>query len=152
MAPQDPEAGRAFDDVAVGDETAPFTIPLTVQRMVMECAVNRDMSPIHHDRDVARAQGAPDMFVNTLFLQSVYEATARDWMGLSGRLRRMRFRMHQFNCAGDVLTAQGRVAAKEVVDGRPLVTLEMWTSTARGVTTSGEVVVELGAAPARLRP
>jgi acyl dehydratase len=109
----------------------------------MECGVNRDWSPIHHDREVARAQGAPDMFVNTLFLQALYEATVREWAGLDARLRSLKFKMRTFNCAGDVLTGKGRVAAKEVIDGTPRVSLELWTESHRGVTTQGEVVLEL---------
>jgi acyl dehydratase len=134
-----------FDDVQVGDELPPFEVALTVQRMVMECGVNKDWTPIHHDREVARAQGAPDMFVNTLFLQAMYEATAREWAGLDARLRKLKFKMKTFNCAGDNLAGMGRVASKEMIDGKPIVNLEMWTESERGVTTAGEVVLELGA-------
>ena len=134
-----------FEDVQVGEELPPFEVALTVQRMIMECGVNRDWTPIHHDREVARAQGAPDMFVNTLFLQAMYEATAREWAGLDARLRKLKFKMKTFNCVGDVLSGMGRVASKEVVDGTPTVNLEMWTQSDRGVTTFGEVVLELAA-------
>jgi acyl dehydratase len=136
-------SGRSYDDISVGDEITQFVVALTSQRMVMDVAVMRDFAPIHHDREIAQAHGAPDMFVNTLFLQSVYEAAARQWAGLDPRVVSMRFRMLTFNCAGEMLTAYGRVADKSVDDdGRRLVKIEMWTDTDRsGTTTRGEIVI-----------
>jgi acyl dehydratase len=133
-----------FEEISVGDELPPFVLALTIQRMVMEAGVNRDFSPIHHDREIAQANGAPDMFINTLLLQGMYEAAVRDWGGLDLHLVSMRFRMHTFNCAGDLLSCTGRVHEKQVDDdGNRLVTLEMWTESDRGRTTTGQVVVRL---------
>jgi acyl dehydratase len=136
---------RAYEEIEVGDEIPPFDVALTPQRMVMDCGVNRDFAPIHHDREIAQALGAPDMFVNTLFLQGVYEAAVRDWVGLDARLRSIGFRMHTFNCAGDMLVCTARVSDKQVDEqGRKLVTLDTQTDTERaGMTTSGQVVIEL---------
>lgn len=80
-------------DVAPGDSLPVFTLPLTVQRLVMEAGVNRDFTPIHHDSAVARSHGAPNMFANNLLLQALFEATIREWMGLAGRLKALRFRI-----------------------------------------------------------
>jgi acyl dehydratase len=134
-----------FDAIAVGDEVPPFEVALTLQRMVMEAGVNRDFSPIHHDREIAQQLGAPDMFINTLFLQGMYEAAVRNWGGLGLRFVKMGFRMSTFNCAGDVLSCAGRVQDKSVGEnGDKLVTIEMWTeSPQRGKTTSGRVVIKL---------
>jgi acyl dehydratase len=103
----------------------------------------RDFAPIHHDREIAQAHGAPDMFVNTLFLQSVYEAAAREWAGLQMRVVSMRFRMLIFNCAGEMLIVRGRVAEKSVDDdGRKLVAIYMWTDTDNNrETTRGQIVI-----------
>ena len=132
-----------YDEIQIGDETPPFEVALTVQRMVMDCGVNRDFAPIHHDREIAQALGAPDMFVNTLFLQGVYECTVREWAGLDARIVSIRFRMHTFNCAGDMLVCTAKVSDKRVdEDGRKLVTLDTQTDTERaGMTTSGQVVI-----------
>lgn len=133
-----------FDDISPGDEIPPFEVALTVQRMVMEAGVNRDFSPIHHDRAIAQALGAPDMFVNTLFLQGMYEAAVREWGGLALTFVSMGFRMHTFNCAGDLLSCRGAVTDKTIDDdGNKLVTIEMWTESQRGRTTTGRVVVRL---------
>ena len=61
-------SGLAFADVAAGAELAPFSIPLTIQRLVMEAAANRDFTPIHHDRELTRDSGAPDPYANTMLV------------------------------------------------------------------------------------
>ncbi len=132
-----------FEDVREGMETTTFSLPLTVQRLVMEAGVNRDFAPIHHDREVARATGAPDMYANTMLLQAIFEAMLRTWMGLGGRLRRLAFSMRIFNCAGDQVTARGRVTCVREVDGEGRVDVEVWIETHRGVTVTGDATVSL---------
>ncbi|HEX4466719.1 MAG TPA: hypothetical protein VH025_05990 [Solirubrobacteraceae bacterium] len=135
---------RTYDEISVGDEIEPFELALTPQRMVMDCGVNRDFAPIHHDGEIARALGAPDMFVNTLFLQGVYESAVREWAGLDARVLKIRFRMKTFNCAGDMLVCTGRVVEKNVDDdGQSVVTLDVQTDTQRGTTTNGQVVISV---------
>ena len=36
-----------FEEVKVGDELPELALPLTVQRLVMEAAANRDFVPLH---------------------------------------------------------------------------------------------------------
>ena len=49
-----------FDAIREGDELPPFSLALTLQRLVMEAGVNRDFAPIHHDPQIARATGAAE--------------------------------------------------------------------------------------------
>jgi hypothetical protein len=134
-----------FGAVRVGDEVPPFRVPLTMQRLVMQAAATRAFVPVHHDSRIAQASGAPDAFVDSMFLETLYEATTRGWAGLGGTIESLRFTMRALSCVGDVLVGRGRVAAKSDADGRQLVTLDVWTDSERGVTTSGQVVVRLPA-------
>ena len=102
-------AGRAIEDVWIGEEIQPFGVPLTLQRLVMEAAANRDFTPLHHDRDDARATGAPDAYANTMFIQAMIEAALRSWMGARGWLEELDIRMEAFNLVGTFVTACGRV-------------------------------------------
>ena len=43
-----------FEEVKVGDELPELALPLTVQRLVMEAAANRDFVPLHHDDAAAQ--------------------------------------------------------------------------------------------------
>jgi acyl dehydratase len=136
-------SGPAFADVAAGTEVAPFSIPLTIQRLVMEAAANRDFTPIHHDREITRATGAPDPYANTMLVQAIFEAMLREWMGLTGRLRRLQFNMRSFAAAGAILSGHGRVTATRADDGGGFVDLEIWTESGGTRAATGTATVWL---------
>ena len=115
-----------FEDVVVGQEIPEVIMPLTLQRLVMEAATNRDFVPIHFDRAAAQFGGAPDAFANTLFIQMLIEVTLRGWMGLAGRLKRLGFRMFSFTHAGMVVHCKGKVTDKRKEDDQGLVELDVW--------------------------
>ena len=126
-----------------GTEIPEFALPLTIQRLVMEAGANRDFMPIHHDREIARATGAPDPYANTMLIQSVLEATLREWMGLAGRLRMLRFSMRAFATTGTIMSGHGRVTAIRAEPGGQLVDLEVWTASDGTQTATGTATVWL---------
>ena len=67
-----------FEEVKVGDELPELALPLTVQRLVMEAAANRDFVPLHHDDAAAQRTGAPAMFANTLYYMALSERHLRE--------------------------------------------------------------------------
>ena len=133
--------------IAVGDSLPPFEIHLTLQRLVMEAAANRDFMPIHHDRDFARASGAPDAYANTFFLQSLCEITLRRWMGPAGRLKKLEINMLQFNCVGDRLACCGTVRSVRIEAALTRAELALWVESQRGHTVSASATVELHTLP-----
>jgi len=131
-----------FEDVKVESELDPVTIPLTLQRMVMEAGANRDFSSIHHDRDAAVATGAPDVYMNTFFILGMFERLLREWMGLRGTIKKIgSLRMKVFNCVGDLATYKGKVREKHEENG--LVILDIWSETHKGETVTAEAIVTL---------
>ncbi len=62
-----PAAGLRFDDVAVGDEITPVSIPVTYKRICMNAAATWDWFPGHHDPEYARSQGQQTIYLSTLF-------------------------------------------------------------------------------------
>ena len=70
-----------FEDVTEDMELTPVSIPLTLQRMVMEAGANRDLSSIHHDNKAAAATGAPGVYMNTFFIMGMIERLLREWIG-----------------------------------------------------------------------
>ncbi|MEW6472100.1 MAG: acyl dehydratase [Actinomycetota bacterium] len=133
----------AFDEVKEGVELPEFSVPLTVQRLVMEAAANRDFTPIHHDRELTRATGAPDPYANTMLIQAVFEATLREWMGLTGKLRTLKFTMRGFAAAGAILSGHGRVTAMRAEQGGGFVDLDIWTNSGGTPTATGTATVWL---------
>jgi 3-oxo-4,17-pregnadiene-20-carboxyl-CoA hydratase beta subunit len=127
----------------VGVELPEFSLPLTMQRLVMEAAANRDFTPIHHDRELTRATGAPDPYANTMLIQSVLEATLREWMGLAGQLRTLRFTMRAFATVGTIMSGHGRVTAIRAEQGGQFVDLDVWTDSDGSQTATGSATVWL---------
>jgi acyl dehydratase len=132
-----------FDEVEEGVELPEFSLPLTIQRLVMEAAANRDFTPIHHDREITRATGAPEPYANTMLTQAVFEATLREWMGLAGRLRTLRFTMRAFATAGAILSCHGRVTAMRAEQGGGFVDVDIWTDSDGTQTATGTATVWL---------
>ena len=133
----------SFGEVSAGADVPPFSVPLTLQRLVMEAAANRDFTPIHHDRELTRATGAPDPYANTMLIQAVFEATLRQWMGLAGRLRKLQFSMRSFAAAGAILSGHGQVIATRADDGGGYVDLEIWTESGGARAATGTATVWL---------
>ncbi len=136
---------RTWDEVSEGDELDRVEIPITVHRLVVEAGANRDFAQIHHNTEVAQAQGAPEMYANNVFIQGWWERCTREFIGLDGRIKKVGpFRMKIFNVVGETSTTRGRVTRKWEANGDHLVEIEMWTETPKGVSVGpGPVVVSL---------
>jgi acyl dehydratase len=140
------DGGRTRPEVAVGDQLPPFEIVITVQRLVMEAGANRDFSQIHFEPVAARETGAPDVYANTIFLESVLEACVRAWAGPDAWIEEIAFTMKQFNCIGDRIAARGVV--REWDEAADRATVEAWIESDRGRTVEGTIVVHWAGVPA----
>ncbi|MCA8348475.1 hotdog family protein [Burkholderia cepacia] len=138
------KAQRYWDDVIEGEALDSLAFPLTVYRLVMAAGANRDFNSIHHNSEVARATGAPEMYANNYLLQGMWERTVRQYIGDAGTIRRLSgFRMRRFNTVGDTVVVKGRVARKWC-EGEGFVELEMWSENAQGVSVGpGRIVAVL---------
>ena len=128
--------------IETGEALPPVSIPITLQRLVMEAGGNGDLSLIHHDTRVAQATGAPDAFANTFFLMGMFERLVREWAGPKARIRKIGpLRMMIFNAVGDTVDFKGVVESVDKNTGS--VTLDMWVESARGKTVTAKALVEL---------
>jgi acyl dehydratase len=138
----DAETRQTIDPVSIGDQLGPIAIPVTLQRLVMEAGANRDFSLIHHDRDVARATGAPDAYMNTFFIAGMFERLLREWIGPRGRIRKItNLRMQVFNCVGDMAVFTGQVERIETASNE--VSIALRCETEKGVAVTAEATVVL---------
>ena len=128
--------------IVEGAELPAISIPITLQRLVMEAGANRDFSLIHHDTKVAQATGAPDAFANTFFLMGMFERLMRQWAGPRARIRKIGpLRMMVFNAVGDTVHFKGVVEAVDQSAGT--ITLDMWVESDRGKTVTAKAVLEV---------
>ena len=131
-----------ISELKQGDTLPEISIPITLQRLVMEAGANRDLSLIHHDTKVAQATGAPDAFANTFFLIGMFERLMREWAGPQARIRKIGpLRMMIFNAVGDTVQFKGVVESVDAASGR--VSLDMWVESERGKTVTSKAVLEV---------
>jgi acyl dehydratase len=99
--------------VTVGDDLPSLAIDLTHTRVVAGAIATRDFMPVHHDRDYAVSQGAPDIFMNILSDTAYSSRFVTDWAGPEARLRSLAVRLGVPACAGSTLVFTGSVTAVE---------------------------------------
>ena len=127
--------------VSVGDKLPTISIPITLQRLVMEAGANRDLSLIHHNKEVAQSTGASDAYMNTFFILGMFERMLREWMGVKGRMKKIgSLQMKSFNVVGSVVYCNGRVTA---IDDDGTVTVDMWMEDEKATTVTAIAVVKL---------
>ncbi len=139
-----------WEEVTEGEEVPPISLELTVRRLVMAVCGTRDLYPLHHDRDFARAMGQKDMVPNILFLGAFLGRCLTDWMGPSGKIRKLGLKAGTPCYPGDTITASGRVTRKYCDDGGH------WVDCRLSVTKQDASTIVDGRAtlmlPARSRP
>ena len=99
--------------IAVGDELPPLVIDVTPTFVVSTALATQDFTPVHHDRDLAVAQGSKDIFLNILTDTGLVQRFVTDWAGPSALVRRIAIRLGVPCYAHETLTFTGRVTSVE---------------------------------------
>jgi uncharacterized OB-fold protein/acyl dehydratase len=132
-----------FDEVELGDELPLLPIPITSTLIVAGAIASRDFTPVHHDVEVARAQGSADIFMNILTTNGLCSRYVTDWAGPDAILRKLSIRLGVPNYPGDTMTFSGSVAAKEKTTAGGIVEVGLRGANRLGNHVSGTIVLEL---------
>ena len=133
-----------WEDVSEGQEIPSYELAVTPTLIADQVSGSQDYNLMHHDGDFARSQGAPDMYLNTGFIEAMLSRLITDWMGDDGWLEKMSIQMRRFNIFGDKLTVKGKVIAKEIQEGAHLIQCEIWVENDReGISVPGKATVRL---------
>jgi len=97
-------------EIAVGDELTPFELPVTSTVIVAGAIASRDFMPAHHDAEFAKAQGAPDMFMNILTTNGYVARFITDWAGPEAMIRKIAIRLGAPAIPGQPLRFTGQVS------------------------------------------
>jgi acyl dehydratase len=131
--------------VSVGDELPPLRIDVTATVIVAGAIATRDFMPVHHDRDYANAQGAPDIFMNILSTNAYCTRFLTDWAGPDAMVRRLAIRLGVPVFPGSVLTFTGRVTATSRAGGEGVVDIEFRATNDLGDHVTGTARLTLPA-------
>ncbi|MDJ0342096.1 MaoC/PaaZ C-terminal domain-containing protein [Streptomyces sp. H10-C2] len=94
-----------------GDELPPLRIPVTRTLIVAGAIASRDFQDVHHDVELAREKGSPDIFMNILTTNGLVGRYITDWAGPQARLRAVRIRLGAPNYPGDEMVLTGKVTS-----------------------------------------
>lgn len=132
-----------FDEVEVGAELPSLSIELTPTTIIAGAIATRDYQDVHHDRDLAQQKGSKDVFMNILTTNGYVGRFVTDWAGPEAMLNSVSIRLGAPNYPGDTMTMTGTVAAKDVVDGTGVVTVDVRGSNSLGDHVTGTVTLTL---------
>jgi acyl dehydratase len=130
-------------DVKVGDELPPFTLNLTSTLIVAGAIASRDFMPAHHDPAFAKAQGAPDIFMNILTTNGYVARFVTDWAGPEALLKRIAIRLGAPAIPGKPLRFSGRVAQKRDAGAECVLEIEVQAANDLGDHATGTVTLTL---------
>ena len=136
------KAGTRFE-IKAGDELEPLTIPITRTLIVSGAIASRDYQDVHHDAELARQKGSPDIFMNILTTNGFVGRFITDWAGPEALLEKVAIRLGAPNYPYDTMLMTGAVTSTEVVDGRGVVTVEVKGSNSLGDHVVGTVRLSL---------
>ncbi len=91
------------------DELPEMSVGVTATFVVASALATRDFTPVHHDRDLAHANGSKDIFLNILTDTGLVQRFVSQWAGPESLIRSISLRLGVPCYAGDRLTFSGRV-------------------------------------------
>jgi acyl dehydratase len=135
--------------LSIGAELQPMVIAVTPTRIVAGAIASRDFMPVHHDRDYANQQGAPDIFMNILSDTAYCSRFLTDWAGPDAMITRLAIRLGVPVFPGHTLTFTGSVTALRPDGDVGVVDVELCAVNDLGEHVSGTatLTLPLGAAP-----
>ncbi|MDP6977946.1 MAG: MaoC family dehydratase [Myxococcota bacterium] len=96
-------------DIAVGAALPDWELNVTPTVVVAGAIASRDFMPVHHSRDYATAQGAPDIFLNILSTNGYVSRFITDWAGPEAMVRKIAIRLGGPAIPGQPLRFSGEV-------------------------------------------
>jgi acyl dehydratase len=130
-------------DVNVGDELPPFELALTSTMVVAGAIASRDFMPAHHDPAFAKAQGAPDIFMNILTTNGYVARYVTDWAGPEAIVKNIKIRLGAPAIPGKTLRFSGRIAEKKDAGTECVLELALKLANDLGDHATGTVTLTL---------
>ncbi len=130
-------------EISVGDELPPFELPVTSTLIVAGAIASRDFMPAHHDSDFAKAQGAPDVFMNILTTNGYVSRFVTDWAGPEAMVRSIKIRLGAPAIPGQPLRFTGQVAQTSHDGDECVIEVAVRAANDLGDHATGTVVVTL---------
>ena len=139
-----------WNTIQVGDELPALRIDVTATVIVAGALATRDFMPVHHDRNYANVQGAPDIFMNILSSNAYCSRFLTDWAGPEAMVKRLSIRLGvpvhprstltftgTVTVVGSLMQLEGSAAAQPAIDNRGWVILSQGVNVTQSGNLSG---------------
>ena len=131
------------NEINVGDELPAFALPVTSTVIVAGAIASRDFMPAHHDAEFAKAQGAPDVFMNILTTNGYVARFITDWAGPEAMIRNINIRLGSPAIPGKPLRFTGQVTQTTNEGDECVIEVAIRAANDLGDHATGTVVVSL---------
>jgi acyl dehydratase len=138
---------EAFETLRVGDELPAMVIDVTPTRVVAGAIASRDFMPVHHDRDYANVQGAPNIFMNILSDTGYCSRFLTDWAGPDAMITNLAIRLGVPVFPGHTLTYTGAITGLRREDDLGVVEVELRATNELGEHVGGTARLTLPLGP-----
>jgi len=132
-----------FEDVEVGQKLPLCPIAITTKLIVAAAIATRDYQDVHHDVEMAKKRGSPNIFMNILTTAGLCTRYVGDWVGSAAKFRSLNIRLGVPNYPGDTMTMSGAVISKSERGGKRIVQIGLRGYNHLGNHVTGTVQVEL---------
>jgi uncharacterized protein len=136
-----PPADTPVVEKTPGADLPPFDLDVTATVVVAGAIASRDFMPVHHDRDYAQAQGAPDLFMNILTTTGYVTRYVTDWAGPRAVVQRLGIRLGGPAVPGLPLHFTGSISDQRDVDGHYAIEVTLRAANDLGDHATGTVEI-----------
>ena len=130
-------------DIAVGDELSPMDIELTHTIVTATAIASMDFMPVHHDKDFALSQFAPDAFLNILSTNGFVSKFLTDWAGPSTWVKNISIKLGVPAVPHQTLRFSGEVLEKSEVNAKVEIKVSVVAANDMGNHATGSAVIAL---------
>jgi acyl dehydratase len=134
-----------WHQIHVGDGLPTLEVNVTATVIVAGAIATRDFMPVHHDRDYANAQGAPDIFMNIISSNAYCSRFLTDWAGPDTMVHRVSIRLGVPVFPSSTLTFTGKVTGMSQDGDAGTVEVDFRATTELGDHLTGTATVGLPA-------
>ncbi len=131
------------DDIQVGDAIKPMDIALTHTIVASTAIASRDFMPVHHDKDYAIQQFAPDVFLNILSSNGFVARFLTDWAGPNAWIKKISIKLGVPAVPHQVLKFTGTVTSKTTVGDECVIEVTVQAANDSGNHATGNAVITL---------
>jgi hypothetical protein len=130
-------------DIHVGDAIKPMDIHLTHTIVASTAIASMDFMPVHHDKDFAQAQFAPDAFLNILSSNGFVSKFLTDWAGPEAWVKKISIKLGVPAVPNQILKFTGEVLSKNTVGSESVIEVSVQAANDSGNHATGTAVITL---------